>query len=210
MTRAEDRQFHYIYKTTRHDGRYYIGMHSTDVMVDGYLGSGHLLARSIRKHGRDKHLKEVLEFLPSRKELAAREKALIDQELLGDPLCMNLSTGGTGGYALKNRTNGFHRAGYEAMARAKDLSVAAKKTWSSHREKMLVATTKTLETARTSAHTDGATAKRKQTFAESGHAQGSKNSQFGTCWVVKDGAAMKIKADLLGAFLTNGYTKGRK
>lgn len=35
--RADERKFHYIYKITRFDGKYYIGMHSTDDLDDGYL-----------------------------------------------------------------------------------------------------------------------------------------------------------------------------
>jgi hypothetical protein len=85
--RAEERKFHYIYKITRTDGsgKYYIGMHSTDDLDDGYFGSGRLIARSVRKHGKDKHEKEILEFLPSRKELKAREKKLVNEEILDDP-----------------------------------------------------------------------------------------------------------------------------
>ncbi len=39
MKQAERRKFHYIYKITRIDGsgKYYIGMHSTDDLEDGYL-----------------------------------------------------------------------------------------------------------------------------------------------------------------------------
>ena len=67
MKQASRRQYHYIYKITRLDesGRYYIGMHSTDDLEDGYFGSGKLIIRSINKHGKEKHQKEILEFLPS-------------------------------------------------------------------------------------------------------------------------------------------------
>lgn len=37
--RADQRKFHYIYKISRDAGRYYIGMHSTDDINDGYFGS---------------------------------------------------------------------------------------------------------------------------------------------------------------------------
>lgn len=99
MTRADQRKFHYIYKITRNDGsgKYYIGMHSTDDLEDGYFGSGQLLWKSIKKHGMEKHSKEILEFLPSRKELKVRERILVNEEILNDPLCMNLKLGGEGG-----------------------------------------------------------------------------------------------------------------
>ena len=94
--RADQRKFHYIYKITRVDGKYYIGMHSTDDLDDGYFGSGQRLWHSINYHGKDKHTKEILEFLPSRKELKTRERELVNEETLRDPGCMNLAIGGGG------------------------------------------------------------------------------------------------------------------
>jgi len=65
----KQKKFHYIYKITRNDGKYYIGLHSTDNIDDGYFGSGKRLRYSIRKHGKEAHTKEIIEFLPSREEL---------------------------------------------------------------------------------------------------------------------------------------------
>jgi hypothetical protein len=98
MVQAVRRKHHYIYKITRVDSpRYYIGMHSTDDLEDGYFGSGKLLAASIRRHGKEKHVKEILEHLPSREALKLREKELITKELIDDKLCMNIVPGGGGG-----------------------------------------------------------------------------------------------------------------
>lgn len=96
-TRAENRKFHYIYKITRFDGLYYIGLHSTDNLEDGYFGSGTRLAKSLAYHGKEKHSKEILEFLPSRKAVKDREAELVSESTLKDPLCMNLCKGGQGG-----------------------------------------------------------------------------------------------------------------
>ena len=65
---------HYIYKTTCNvTKRYYIGMHSTTNLEDGYLGSGKRLRYSVRKYGKENHTKEILEFLPTREKLVIRE-----------------------------------------------------------------------------------------------------------------------------------------
>ncbi len=96
MSRADQRKFHYIYKITRIDGRYYIGLHSTDNMEDGYFGSGKQLWYSFKKHGKHAHTKQIIEMLPSRKLVKAREKELVTIEQLRDPLCMNLCLGGGG------------------------------------------------------------------------------------------------------------------
>lgn len=99
MTRAEKRKFHYIYKTTCSiTNKFYIGMHSTDSLEDGYVGSGKLLWYSIHKHGKENHNTEILEFLSSREELKSREEHLVNEELLDQKLCMNLKLGGEGGF----------------------------------------------------------------------------------------------------------------
>lgn len=88
------RKYHYIYKITRFDGKYYIGMHSTDDLDDGYFGSGSRLFHSVRYYGKDKHNKEILEMCNSRQEAIEKEKLLVNEETLKDPLCLNLTVGG--------------------------------------------------------------------------------------------------------------------
>lgn len=90
QNRPEQRKYHYIYKITRDDGKYYIGLHSTDNLDDGYFGSGQALWRSIRAHGKDKHTKEILEFCQSRPALISREAELVTEEQVQDSRCMNL------------------------------------------------------------------------------------------------------------------------
>lgn len=94
--RASRLKYHILYKTTCHTtGRYYIGIHSTDEMEDGYLGSGIHLTRSVKKHGRLAHTREVLEVLPSRDDLKVREEEVVTEDLIkNDVLCMNLIIGG--------------------------------------------------------------------------------------------------------------------
>ena len=90
--------YHYIYKTTCIiTKRYYYGMHSTDNIDDGYLGSGKLLSRSLKKYGVENHRKEILLYCPSRAELCRSERQIVNESLLSDPLCMNLKIGGDGG-----------------------------------------------------------------------------------------------------------------
>ena len=69
-----NRKYHYIYKTTCIiTNRFYIGMHSTDNLQDGYIGSGKRLYYSIKKYGKENHTCEILEFLPDRLSLKNRE-----------------------------------------------------------------------------------------------------------------------------------------
>lgn len=96
------KKFNFIYKTTNQvTNRYYIGMHSTDDMNDGYLGSGRVLSRSILKYGEANHIREILEYANNRCDLRDREKIIVNSETLTDSLCMNLAVGGEGGSVNK-------------------------------------------------------------------------------------------------------------
>lgn len=114
----KQKKYHYIYKTTcTITGKFYVGMHSTDNLEDGYLGSGKILGYSRRKYGDENHVREILEMLPSREALKAREKEIVNEELLADPLNINLKYGGDGGGRLWNEQHAkkFHFAGWQAM-----------------------------------------------------------------------------------------------
>src|ERR1035437_9128301 len=75
IKQASRRKFHFIYKTTcLVNGKYYIGMHSTDNLEDGYMGSGTRVCRSIKKYGRENFKIEIIEFLSDRENLKIRER----------------------------------------------------------------------------------------------------------------------------------------
>ena len=95
----KQKKYHFIYKTTNLlNEKFYVGMHSTDNLEDGYTGSGKRLRYSIRKYGLENHKFKILEFLPSREELKKREAEIVNEEMLKHPLCMNLKFGGEGGW----------------------------------------------------------------------------------------------------------------
>jgi hypothetical protein len=213
MSRADQRKFHYIYKVTKTDtGRFYIGMHSTDDLEDGYLGSGKLLIASIKKHGKEAHSKEIIEFLPSREALKLREKELVNEELLGDKLCMNLKLGGDGGgfLAEKNKTNGFHKLGAIVANRIRTkrfqelLKDASYKTaWQQKISKTKRANNNwtgrkhSLETIQ------------KMRAAHIGKHCGELNSHFGKCWVNLNGLTKLVKIEERDNFLQLGWQLGK-
>ena len=89
--------FRFIYKTTNTLNRmYYIGMHRTDDMDDGYLGSGVAFMKAISLFGRSVFTREVLQFAESDYELRCLEKQYVPRSVVDDPLCYNLTTGGGG------------------------------------------------------------------------------------------------------------------
>lgn len=96
MKRARQKKFHFLYKTTcLSTGRWYIGMHSTNDLNDGYLGSGRWILNSIKKYGEENHRREIIEFCDSREILCEREEQTVTHKLIEDQLCMNLIKGGS-------------------------------------------------------------------------------------------------------------------
>lgn len=210
------KKYHYIYKTTcLVTGKFYVGMHSTDNLDDGYLGSGKILNYSRKKHGDQNHKKEIIEMCPSREALKLREREIVNEQLLADSLNMNLKYGGDGGGKLWNQQHSekFHKAGYRAMMAIKDLSAASKKAWSNHREKMEVTCKATLirvqPKAVIAAASERSNEKRKATFAAIGHQQGTKNSMSGKIWMTKDGISKPQPKHLMEELINCGWEKGR-
>ncbi len=189
------RKFHYIYKVTRADGKYYIGAHSTDDLDDGYFGSGMLLRKSIVKHGIEQHSIEILEFLHNRQCLMAREKELVNEDIINDPLCFNIQLGGGGG------DNGsFTRLTFEQKSRA------SKTSWMRNSTMKLVRTPQHGEYNPMFGKKHSEETKLKQSASHTGE----KNSQHGTCWITNDQGSVKIKKDELDGYLAQGYRRGRK
>jgi hypothetical protein len=110
-------KYHYLYKTTNMiNNKFYVGMHSTDNLDDGYIGSGHMLWFSIRKYGKKNFKREFLEFFENRFLLKEREKNYVDENFIKDPMCMNLITGGgEGGFHDVNHMIKCSAAGNKAL-----------------------------------------------------------------------------------------------
>ena len=214
-TRADQRKYHYIYKITRSDGsgKYYVGMHSTDDIDDGYFGSGSLLSRSIKKHGKDKHVKEILEYLPTREALKLREKEIVNEECVADKLCMNLRLGGEGGWEHVNSI-------LTADQRSAGGTASMKVLWA--REDFAIKQSAFAKSKMIKIHQDGKV--KTNQFAGKAHTletklkmslvasqrTGEKNSQYGSCWVTNGVKPIKIRKEQLEEYLLNGYSKGRK
>lgn len=210
--RADKRKFHYIYKITRiHDGKFYIGMHSTDVLEDGYFGSGKRITRSIKKYGKDMHQKEILEYLTDRATLKAREAQIVNQELLEDENCMNLKLGGEGGgFISAEHKHAFHSSGGR---------VSGKKNWKNvlpifvdpvKKKKLFDEMVKTRSKNNSFATMTGRQHTQETKCKMSLSQMSEKNSQFGTCWVTDGVKPVKIKKEQLNEYLEKGYSRGRK
>ena len=193
MPRREKKKFHFLYKTTNLiNGKFYIGVHSTDNLNDGYLGSGKILRYSINKYGIENFKIEILEFFEDKGKLFEREKEIVNESFLQDPSCMNLKSGGSGGFINEEHHKKCTTAGLESQwkdpiylewhkkrqaKRFHELNLSPPDNWG-FKDKTHSEETKIQMSLKHKGHT---------------YQKGNKNSQFGTKWITNGKEIKKIK-----------------
>jgi hypothetical protein len=223
MARKE-KKYHFIYKTTNIlSGRYYIGMHSTDSLDDGYLGSGNRLRLAIRKHGKSNFKREILEFCETRADLKKREKEIVTLDEIAKDECMNLVVGGEGGFISEDGVK-LGRVKCDEKLKEKygeKFKIVIIKNYHSNltEEEKLIRGKNISNGQKHSGFDFGSPfrgknhsdqTKKKMSESSKGKGIGESNSQYGTCWITKDGSNKKIKKEELDTYLNEGWVKGRK
>ena len=202
------KDYHYIYKTTNLvNGKYYIGMHSTDNLKDGYIGSGKRLWYSINKYGKKNFKCEILEFLPDRISLKEREKKLVNEDILKDKMCMNLQPGGGGGFINEEHRNNFlSQSKINSLKGVKKIAElrSTNEEWVKNVSLILSRAAKGNKAWLGKKHTEET--KLKIGTLNSLKQKGESNSQYGTCWITNGTENKKIKK---GFNIPNDWYLGR-
>lgn len=203
---------HYLYKTTcLITGRFYIGIHSTNNLEDGYMGSGKRLRRSIRKYGVNSHEKEILEFFENRELLIEREKEIITPEVLTDKKCMNIQPGGGGGFSLEQQRNNANKSNEkQKYLRENDIEWVEKKSKKISHSNLIQYENGQREKKHFfdwSGKSHSEETKRKIGEKNSTKQIGKNNSQYGTCWITNGIENKKTKKNLN---IPQGWYRGRK
>jgi len=85
----------YVYKITNLiNDKEYIGVHATDNLDDGYLGSGRAIVAAIHKHGKQAFTKEILRYFDSIEEAYRNERELVTEEYVKSDSTYNMTAGG--------------------------------------------------------------------------------------------------------------------
>ena len=285
-------KYHYFYKITNTiNNHFYYGIHSTNDLNDGYMGSGSRLKIAIKKYGIENFSKEIIKFFNNREELANYEAEIVTESLVHDPNCYNMIVGGdcliTSGTTtvIDDKGNTFRVPVDDPMMYIKYKPIASDRVYCldtvdnqykivdidefrHNRERYVsqldnmiivrdITTGKSMQVSREEyrsnkskystpstnkvlvkdnkgnffqvykddarllngelvlfwknrKHSQETKNKISDTFRKNKHQQGEKNSQFGTCWIMKDDISKKIKKCDLDTYISEGWIKGRK
>lgn len=133
--------FLYLYKIENLlDGKYYIGVHKTSNLDDGYFGSGKRLHKAISKYGIEYFKKNILQFFDNESDMFNAEASIVNEEFVRDRQTYNMKVGGNGGwtYVHDNGLNrGFTGKTHSDEIRKKLSEVASNRTVSDITKKKL-------------------------------------------------------------------------
>lgn len=94
---ADNRKYNYVYKLTNLiNNMIYIGVHRTDDMNDGYMGSGTYVKRAIAKHGINNFKKDILGEYDVYKDALNHEERLVTEDFINRSDTYNIRVGGYG------------------------------------------------------------------------------------------------------------------
>ena len=111
------KKYHYLYKIINLlDNKYYIGVHSTSNLDDGYMGSGTHIKNAISKYGIGNFKKEILEFFETAEQKWLAEIKHVTLEVVQDENSYNMAPGGKNWIAAMKRENDPNFSSHQSKA----------------------------------------------------------------------------------------------
>lgn len=214
--------FYIVYKTTNLvNNKIYVGVHKTNDIDDGYLGSGKVLRLAIEKYGKENFVREILASFDNPEDMMKMEANVVNEDFLKRSDVYNVMQGGKGGfdYINENRLNVYPTHSEVNRRKGKAFSRFMKEKWldPEFKEKRKEAISSGLKTHfvnnsgnfKNKLHTDEAKAKIGK--ANSALQSGEKNSQYGTMWIhlPTEKISKKIRSNELEYYLSIGWIRGR-
>ena len=191
--------YYYSYETrNKVNNKIYNGVHQTENLDDGYIGSGKLLWRAIEKYGIENFEKSILEFFDTKEEMFAREAEVVNEDFVRRKDTYNITVGGKGGFWYINQTGigdkqeagrlggitssikGVNKNRVKSFQTRSRQGLSIKNAWE----------TKRFNGFSNYAHSDETKAMMSGPREKS---VGEKNSQYGTMWITDGIENKKIK-----------------
>jgi len=209
--------YYTIYKVTNLlDSKYYIGKHMTKNLDDGYMGSGKLIRRAIKKHGIENFKKEILHVFDDEETMNAKEAELV----IVSEETYNLTNGGLGSWSHINSNEELRKAktikareitnqilqqkyGYNWRTILGKLGAKANLEKNGINQKWLIAGQTSFLGKK---HTDESKKKIGKANCKN---TGEKNSQYGTMWITDGEKNKKIKKTDLDFWIKKNWRQGR-
>lgn len=95
--------FYYFYKiTNKINGKYYYGVHSTNNIEDGYMGSGIVITKAYEKYGIGNFQKQILKFFDNKEQMYQFQQEIVTLQQVNNPMCYNMIVGGKNAYVAKH------------------------------------------------------------------------------------------------------------
>jgi hypothetical protein len=202
--------YYTVYKTTNQvNGKFYIGTHKTVDLNDDYIGSGKYLKHAIEKHGIENFKKEILFVFDNPEEMFAKEAEIVTVDFLTEENTYNLKVGGFGGFDYINKD--------ASKLSERNRKIAASRDYSDpkYSEKLSFATKGKNLGKRSALGNKSWTGKvhsietKNKIGAANKKMIGSKNSQFGTMWIMNPQTKLNKKIAKSDT-IPNGWVRGRK
>jgi hypothetical protein len=185
-------------------------MHSTFNLDDGYMGSGTIIRHSINKYGKENHTTMILEHLDDRVSLKAKEREIVNSNILQDPSCMNIQLGGSGGEFrnIEGNLTSCDWTGRTHTKKSKDkisLSMKGKSIGNKNSQ---------YDTCWITNEKESKKIKKRDLIPDGwklgrtlSNQTGINNSQYGTCYITNEKESKKI---MKGDPIPEGWRLGRK
>lgn len=107
----------------------YVGVHRTDNLGDGYMGSGRLLNQAKKKYGTENFSKEILQTFQTPYEMFKAETQLVNEDFVRSKRTYNTRIGGRGGPENSRETEYF-RSGEHS----KNYLLTKQKAWKENKK----------------------------------------------------------------------------
>ena len=180
-------KFHYFYKITNLiNNKFYFGIHSTNNLNDGYMGSGTRLKYAFEKYGKENFKKEILKYFECREDASNYEEYMITESLLNDDNCYNIRYGGDNGgtQGLISVTDKFGNRTSVFSDDPRYVSGELYPIWCGKKH----------------------TKEQKEKVRKKMTPKDSKNDRI---WVNRDGKVKYLRKELLEEYIQNGWELGR-